>query len=820
MKEKFSVHGMNCAACVANVEKCVVALEGVKECQVSLMTNSMTVVYDENTLTNQQITEAVARAGYGASRYVGEDVSVISELKSAERALKTRIVCSVVLLVVLMYFSMAEMLALPTFDFFKEAKNALWFSLFLLALTVPIIWLNRAYYVSGFKHLVKRTPNMDTLIAIGSCASLAYGVVNVVIMMFATADGDLTRLVALKHNLYFEAAAMILTLVTLGKYIEGKSKRRTGDAVTSLMNLAPKFATVIRDGQEIVVPSHEVVLGDEVVVKAGESISGDGVVVRGECHVDESMLTGESRLVKKAVGAQISGGTICRSGYAVIRVNRTGEETALAKIVALVEEASTKKAPAQKLADKIAGVFVPVVIGISLITLVVWWIATDFETAFNFAVSVLVISCPCALGLATPVSLTVGLGIGAKNGILVKSGEALEKAGHADVVILDKTGTLTVGTPKVTEVIALGSKEEMLALAAAVEKFSEHPLAKAVVEHVCDGVQLEVVDFETVAGKGVQAVVDGKVVRVGNFGYLGEFCDTSALDARASTLEKQGSTVFGVASEDQLLGLIAVSDEIRPESRDAVASLKKFAKVRMLTGDGEGVASHVANLLDIDEFKAGVLPEDKARCVSEARSEGKVVFVGDGINDAPALASADVGVAIGAGTDVAIDSADVVLTGSNPSSLTTLVRLGKATMKKVRQNLFWAFAYNVLGIPLAAGVLFPVLGLKLSPMIGSVAMSLSSICVVTNALLLKLFKDKSQEKTKGEDKNMNEIVIKVEGMMCPHCASRVEGVVATFDGLTGVVNLDAKTVTVTAEKEFDLGAVKSAIVSAGYKVID
>lgn len=819
MKEKFNVNGMSCAACVSAVEKKVSMLEGVESCSVSLTTNSMTASFDENITSRDDIIKAVFRAGYTASVWSADENAVTERLRAEEKALKKRIILSLLFMVMTTYVSMSGMFGLPLPSFLLGAENAVAYTVLLFALSIPVIWLNRAYYVSGFRHLVMRTPNMDTLIAIGSSSSLIYGLVNLIRMIVYHASGDLATLAVLRGDLYIEAAVMILTLVTLGKYVEGRSRKRTGDAVTALVNLAPKVALVIRDGEEILLPASEVKKGDMVVVKAGESISADGIIRTGECYVDESMLTGESKPVKKTVGLEVAGGTICSTGYAVIEVNKTGEETVLARIVSLVEEASSKKAPVARLADKIAGIFVPIVMGIALITLAVWWIAEGFSTAFSFAVSVLVISCPCALGLATPVSLTVGIGMCAKRGILTKSGEGLERASRVDIIVLDKTGTLTVGKPKVSEVIADGSADELLSVAYSVERFSEHPLAKAVTEH-CAGVRtLDASDFETVPGRGVFARIDGEDVRVGNLAYVGETCDLSAYTERGEILASRGATVFAVSRGARALGLIAVSDEIRPESYEAIRELKKFAKVYMLTGDGKKVASYVCDELGIENFRAEVLPSEKEAFVTELKKEGRVMFVGDGINDAPALTSADLGVAIGAGTDVAIDSADVVLSGSNPLALVSLVRLGRATMRKVKQNLFWAFLYNSLGIPLAAGVLYPFFGVKLSPMIGSLAMSMSSICVVMNALSLKLFRDKKTVKNEKGECEMNVEIVKVDGMMCSHCTGRVEKVVSAL-GYGAVADLERKQVTVSAEGKIDLESVKKAITDAGYDVID
>lgn len=791
MKKKFDVQGMTCSACSSHVEKAVSKLDGVKSCAVSLMTNTMLVDYDDSSITADGIIDAVEKSGYGAILSDNEksaDSIKKSERKSPifkaeENALLARVIASIVFMLVLMYVSMGHMIGLPLPSFLSGTANAVSFALVQLLLTLPVLYINRSYFINGTKALIKRAPNMDTLIAIGSGASLIYGIVALFIMSYRLGAGDLNGVAEYYHQLYFESAVMILALVTLGKYLEGKSKRKTGEAINKLIDMSPKTANVIRDGIEIVIPSENLVLGDIVAVRPGEAISADGSIIEGETYVDESAITGESKPARKGISDDVVGGTINKSGFFKLKVTRVGADTTLNKIIELVENANATKAPISKIADRISGVFVPIVIAIALIAFIVWISVTgDFEFAFSIAVAVLVISCPCALGLATPVAIMVGTGKGAEKGILIKSGEALELGGKIDTVALDKTGTITTGKPTVTDIISYDvNRDKLLRLTASAERFSEHPLAQAIVEKFgeIDGDYMDATEFTTIEGRGISALIDGKKVLIGNSKLMADneinidnLVDVSALSniglkgndnedyigesprKTAELLSSRAATPMFVAYDECLVGIISVSDAIREDSKEAILELESLGiEVIMLTGDNELTARAIADQVGISNVVAGVLPDGKESVIRELQDKGRrVAFVGDGVNDAPSLARADVGVAIGAGTDIAVESADVVLVKNSLKDVAALIRLSRATIRNVKENLFWAFIYNTLGIPLAAGIFYPWLGWRLSPMLGALAMSLSSVCVVLNALRLKLFNP-----NKVKRKNFNKI---------------------------------------------------------------
>ncbi len=864
--EKFSVTGMTCAACEANVTRSVKKLNGVSEVTVSLLANQMRVRFDENTVDTAEILRAVADAGYGAallgqskkqqeSGFRGEWQRRQEEALQNQRGMKRRLVISIALLVPLMYVAMGEMLGLPVPAFLSGTENALIsaFTQFLIAL--PVLFVNRKFFTSGFHALLKRAPNMDSLVSVGSGASMLYGIFAIYRMAHGFGHGDMQAVHQYAHSLYFESAAMILTLVTVGKYLEARSKSKTSDALGKLVNLAPKTAAVIRDGMEQIIPSEQVVAGDIVVIKPGQSIPVDGVVTEGYGYVDQAAITGESIPVEKGAGDTVISATINKNGTFRFRASRVGEDTTLARIIRLVDEAGSTKAPIARLADKISGVFVPVVMGIAVLAGAVWMFAGEsFEFALNCAVSVLVISCPCALGLATPVAIMVGTGKAAEYGILIKSAESLENLHTVDTVVLDKTGTITSGHPAVTDIIVLASgvaEREFLAEAACAESGSEHPLAAAVVEKAKDeGILYDAPDrFEMVAGRGVRAEAAGKTILAGNAAFLREQgvsgVDSDAVRKAVERLAAAGKTPLLFARCGTVSGVIAVADTIRETSRAAIRQFQTMGlQVVMLTGDNRLTAQAIREELGIAEAISDVLPTDKEACVRALQEKGhKVAMVGDGVNDAPALMRADIGIAIGAGTDIAIDSADVVLMKDSLLDVATAIRLSRAVVRNIRMNLFWAFFYNVLGIPVAAGALYPAFKLLLSPMIGSAAMSLSSLCVVTNALRLRLFKDEGtekseqspcggrrpiaeekdrdsfSEKTKGEN-NMKK-TLTVEGMMCAHCEAHVKKALAAVEGVAEVtVDLQSKKATVTLTKDVSDKSLMDAVAEAGYTPVD
>ena len=862
--EKYNVTGMTCAACQANVTRCVQKLEGVQDVNVSLLANQMTVVYDEGKLDSANIEHAVQEIGYGASSleqtgtksggFRSEWQRRQDQAEESRVEMKKRLISSVVLLVPLMYIAMGGMMSLPMPGFLTGMENTLVNALAQVCITVPILIINKHFYTNGFKALLHRAPNMDSLVAIGSGASLVYGLFAMFRMAYGFGHGDMELVHEYAHALYFESAAMILTLVTVGKYLEARSKAKTSDALGKLVDLAPKTAVVVRGGAEQTIPAEQVVAGDIVVIRPGEGIPVDGVVIEGHGYVDQAAITGESIPVEKQEGDTVISATINKNGSFRFRASRVGEDTTLSQIIRLVDEASNSKAPIARLADKVSGIFVPVVIGIALVTAIVWLIAGQgFEFALSNAISVLVISCPCALGLATPVAIMVGTGKAAEMGILIKSAESLENLHNVDTIVLDKTGTITSGHPSVTDLIVLDpslTEREFLMEAAATEKGSEHPLAQAVVERAAkDGGELSGAEaFETVAGRGVKAVVNGKAYLAGNPAFLEENSvlggDVHSERARqeAKRLAGEGKTPLLFARDGKLAGIIAVADTIRESSRAAIRRFNEMGlHVVMLTGDNKVTAEAIRKELGIEKAISDVLPTEKEANIRALQQEGhKVAMVGDGINDAPALTRADIGIAIGAGTDIAIESADVVLMKDSLYDVAAAIDLSRAVVRNIHMNLFWAFFYNILGIPLAAGVLYPAFQLRLSPMIGSAAMSLSSVCVVTNALRLRFFKKKEepQESSAALRKTepaldrkketgalpdnqkgmvMMKKVLKVDGMMCAHCQMHVQKALAAVDGVAeAVVDLEKKQAEVSLTKDVPDQVLMDAVTEAGY----
>lgn len=826
---KFNVTGMTCAACSARVEKVSSHVPGVQKAEVNLLAGTMTVTAQED--VSAAVIQAVQNAGYNASlQGSAAKKEAAAPADSALREMKHRLIGSAVFLLILMYFTMGHMVGLPVPMWYHGTENAVVAALLQLCLTLPVVYLNRVYYTRGLKALWHRSPNMDSLIAVGSLAALVYGVAALFRMSWALGHGEMEIVKEYSHNLYFESAAMILTLITFGKYLETRAKGKTGDAIRALMDLSPKTASVRRGESIVELPVEKVQVGDTVIVRSGGSIPVDGTVLSGRASVDQSALTGESVPVEKKVGDHVSAATVSREGYLEFRADKVGEDTTLAQIIRLVEEAGGSKAPIARLADKIAGVFVPSVMAISAITFAVWMLlGYSLEFSLNNAISVLVISCPCALGLATPVAIMVGTGRGAQMGVLFKNAQALENLHRVDTVVLDKTGTLTTGRPAVTDVLPAGAgKDELMRIAASLESKSEHPFAKAILSAVSVSYP-EPEDFETIPGKGVAAKVDGVRYYGGNDRLMAEL-HVALPDF--SGLAAQGKTPLHFASEQgEYLGSIAAADVLKPDSLSAVQAMQsRHLDVVMLTGDNRQTAQAIAENAGIKHVISDVLPTDKASAVKKLQSEGhKVLMVGDGINDAPALVTADVGMAIGAGTDIAIESADIVLMNSSLSAVSSAIALSRATIRNIKENLFWAFFYNTLGIPIAAGLLYLPLGLRLSPMLGTAAMSLSSVFVVTNALRLRFFKqDKADEAAQNtctevcaniKEENKMKTVLKVEGMMCGHCKARVEKVCKEVPGTEdAVVDLAAKTVTVTGNP--DVAALKKAITDADYTVVE
>lgn len=837
--EQFKVTGMSCAACSARVEKAVSKLEGVTSCSVSLLTNSMGV---EGTAKAEDIIKAVEEAGYGAalSKTDSAKSSVQSsdELKDTEtpKILK-RLVASVIFLLVLMYFSMGHMmLNLPIPPFLEGNHIAM--GLIQLLLSAIIMVINQKFFVSGFKGLIHKAPNMDTLVALGSGAAFVYSTYALFTMTTAQLNGDMATVMACMDEFYFESAAMILTLITVGKMLEARSKGKTTDALKGLMKLAPKTAVIIKDGVETEISIDKVKKGDIFVVRPGESIPVDGIIIDGSAAVNESSLTGESIPVDKQSGDNVSAATINQNGFIRCEATRVGEDTTLSQIIKMISDASATKAPIAKIADKVSGIFVPAVITVSIITAIVWLLVGEsFGTALQRAISVLVISCPCALGLATPVAIMVGSGVGAKNGILFKTAVSLETAGRINIVALDKTGTITSGEPKVTDIITANgvTEENLIKSAYTLECKSEHPLAKAVVEKAQEmNISTQGAEsFKIISGSGLYGETDGNKLIGGNFKYISENIKINDdIKSTAEQLAEQGKTPLFFCKNNKLLGIIAVADVIKQDSNQAVKELQSMGiKVVMLTGDNEKTANAIGRQAEVDEVIAGVMPDEKEMVIRKLSSKGKVAMVGDGINDAPALTSADLGIAIGAGTDIAIDAADVVLIKSRLSDVPAAIKLGKATLRNIHQNLFWAFIYNVIGIPLAAGVFISLFGWGLNPMFGAAAMSLSSFCVVTNALrlnLVKLHKSKSnninQQKEQNDmfmkKSNPNTITIKIDGMMCGHCEARVKQTLEAFAEVEQADVSHKKGIAeVTLKSLISDELLKKAIEEQGYKII-
>jgi len=830
MKKKYNVTGMTCSACSAAVERSVNKLQGVQSVSVNLLSNNMVVDYDEGLLSDEKIIAAVENAGYNAT--VAEKKKVIEEkdvnhFENEINEIRWRFIISAIFLIPLMYIAMGDMINLPIPNLLIGTSNAITYTFTQFLLTLPIVYVNKNYYKSGFKNLFRASPNMDSLIAIGSGAALVYGVFAIFRIAYGLGHNQLEIVAQYSMDVYFESAATILTLITLGKYLEARSKGKTTDAITKLMDLAPKTALVIRDGKELELPVEDVIIGDIVIVKPGQSVPVDGVIVEGSSSVDQSALTGESIPVEKREGDSVIAATINKTGYFKFKAQKVGDDTTLAQIIQLVEDANASKAPIAKMADKISGIFVPVVIAIAIVSTLIWlMVGQTFEFALSIGIAVLVISCPCALGLATPVAIMVGTGMGASNGILFKSAQALETAHMVDTVVLDKTGTITEGKPKITDIVTLDgiSEHELLSIAATIEKPSEHPLADAIVNRALElNIPIkEIDDFESISGKGIVAKIEGKQYIAGNLSLMQDWLiDVNDFKGKAELFAEDGKTPLYFSDAEQVLGIIAVADVVKPTSFEAINHLKSMGiDVVMLTGDNKKTAEAIRRQLGIDRAVAEVFPQDKENEIRNIQNEGKkVAMIGDGINDAPALARADVGIAIGAGTDVAIESADLVLMKSDLNDVVTALELSKATIRNIKQNLFWAFFYNTLGIPLAAGLFYTLLGWKLNPMFAAAAMSMSSVFVVTNALRLKFFKPKRIQKKEDINHMGKTKEMKIEGMSCAHCQARVEKALNEIPGVSAQVDLEKKTANVTLTEDLEDQVLITAVEDAGYEVV-
>ena len=833
MTEQFAVTGMTCAACSAHVEKAVSRLSGVQSAPVNLMLGSMTVTYDEKAVAEGDIIAAVKAAGYGASPASQTDQGQLRrDQDAALRRRKKHLIWSVVFLVPLFYLSMGHMMGLPLPQVLHT--HPLLLACLQLALVIPILILNRNYFTVGFSRLVKLSPNMDSLVAVGAAAGLVYSLIEMGLLAAGQVSG--------MPDLYFESAGMILTLVTVGKYLEERSRSKTTGAISALLALAPESAVVRRQGQEFTIPTEEIVAGDTVIVRQGGRIPVDGVITDGHAAVDESAITGESLPVEKVPGDAVTSATVTSSGYLELRATRVGGDTTLSQIIRLMEEAASSKAPISRLADRISGIFVPAVMAISLTAALLWAFVGGMDVRFclSIAIAVLVISCPCALGLATPVAIMVGTGQAAQQGILIKSAESLELLHKVQTVVLDKTGTVTMGQPRVTDILCAPgvTEEELLCVAASAEKPSEHPLAHAIVEEsqarhipLCP-----VSGFRSVPGGGIQATLSGEAVLAGNAGYLAQNgVSLAAMEADAHRLAEDGKTPLFFAESGRLLGCVAVADVVKPDSAKAIAALRRMGRrVVLLTGDNQRTANAIARQIGVDQVIAQVLPQDKAKCVAQLQQQGQqVAMVGDGVNDAPALAQADVGLAIGAGTDIAIESADVVLMKSSLLDIPAAMDLSRAVLRNIKQNLFWAFFYNSIGIPVAAGVLYPALHLTLNPMLAAAAMSLSSVCVVSNALRLRGWKppvfpdqpaptaplpESAVFQSQGKEENTVNKTIHIDGMMCAHCTGRVEKALNDLPGVEATVDLDSKSAAVTCTPDVSDDTLRQAVEDAGYHV--
>lgn len=835
MTEQFAVTGMTCAACSAHVEKAVSRLSGVQSAPVNLMLGSMTVTYDEKAVTEGDIIAAVKAAGYGASPASQTDQGQLRrDQDAALRRRKKHLIWSVVFLVPLFYLSMGHMMGLPLPQVLHT--HPLLLACLQLALVIPILILNRNYFTVGFSRLVKLSPNMDSLVAVGAAAGLVYSLIEMGLLAAGQVSG--------MPDLYFESAGMILTLVTVGKYLEERSRGKTTGAISALLALAPESAVVRRQGQELTIPTEEIVAGDTVIVRQGGRIPVDGVITDGHAAVDESAITGESLPVAKVPGDAVTSATVTSSGYLELRATRVGGDTTLSQIIRLMEEAASSKAPISRLADRISGIFVPAVMAISLTAALLWAFVGGMDVRFclSIAIAVLVISCPCALGLATPVAIMVGTGQAAQQGILIKSAESLELLHKVQTVVLDKTGTVTMGQPRVTDILCAPgvTEEELLCVAASAEKPSEHPLAHAIVEEsqarhipLCP-----VSDFRSVPGGGIRTTLSGEAVLAGNAGYLAQNgVSLAAMESDAHRLAEDGKTPLFFAESGRLLGCVAVADVVKPDSAKAIAALRRMGRrVVLLTGDNQRTANAIARQIGVDQVIAQVLPQDKAKCVAQLQQQGqRVAMVGDGVNDAPALAQADVGLAIGAGTDIAIESADVVLMKSSLLDIPAAMDLSRAVLRNIKQNLFWAFFYNSIGIPVAAGVLYPALHLTLNPMLAAAAMSLSSVCVVSNALRLRGWKppafpdqpaptaplpESAVFQSQGKEENTVNKTIHIDGMMCTHCTGRVEKALNDLPGVEATVDLNSKSAAVTCTPDVSDDTLRQAVEDAGYHVTD
>ena len=870
MKDKFSITGMSCAACQSRVEKAVNGLDGVSVASVNLLTNSMVADYDENVLSCDDIIKAVEKAGYGAKVASDNESGNGSANKSGDKAngeadaneeiyadFKRRLIVSFAFLIPLMYVSMGHMVGLPLPGFLSGHSNAVSFAFTQFLLCIPVLYVNRIYFKRGFKALFHLNPNMDSLIAVGSSAALIYGIFAIYRMSYALGSGDMEVVMRYHHDLYFESSVMILSLITVGKFLEAKSKGKTSEALRKLIDMAPKKAIIEVNGEQKEVSVDEVKVSDIVIVKPGSNISVDGIIIEGNTSVDEAAITGESIPVEKVAGDEVIAATINKTGFVKVKASRVGADTTFSKIIKLVDEASASKAPIAKIADKISGIFVPVVMAIAVVTFVIWLISgATFEFALSCAICVLVISCPCALGLATPVAIMVGTGKGAENGILIKSGEALEVAHSIDTVVFDKTGTITIGKPVVTDISAIGmGEDELLDIAYAIEEKSEHPLANAIVEYSKEHMgKCKLERFNAISGKGVEAFAGNSRFIAGNEKFINEngIKLTENEKNTIDNLANEGKTPLLFARDSKLIGIIAVADVIKESSPLAIRKLKSMGiKVIMLTGDNKVTANGIGKSLELDDIIAEVLPQDKESVISELKKTGrKIAMVGDGINDAPALVSADVGIAISNGTDVAIESADIILMKNDLLDVVTAIRLSKSVIRNIKENLFWAFFYNVLGIPLAAGVYYNAFGWKLNPMFGAAAMSLSSVFVVTNALRLRFFKKDRNEaevnsknaigveviktsennnkdninnisnnKTTVEKEKENMIVLKVEGMMCKNCVAHVEKALNSLNGGSAKADLESKLVTVDNPENVSVDAMIAAVKEAGYDAV-